>query len=77
MTEGKRDVLAFRVGERENQSAWEDLLDDLKERGVAAVDLWITDGNKAMTNAIDKKFLGLQAPALYQAQDGECAGLYS
>ncbi len=54
---GKREVLAFTVGERENQTAWEDLLQNLKERGVAEVDLWITDGNKAMTNAIDKKFL--------------------
>jgi putative transposase len=54
--EGKRDVLAFSVGERENQTAWEDLLENLKERDVAQVDLWITDGNKAMTNAIDKKF---------------------
>jgi putative transposase len=54
--EGKRDVLAFTVGERENQVAWEDLLENLKDRGVVTVDLWITDGNKAMLNAIDKKF---------------------
>jgi transposase-like protein len=54
--EGKREVLAFSVGERENQTAWENLLDDLKERHVAEIDLWVTDGNKAMTNAIDKKF---------------------
>jgi len=54
--DGKRDVLAFTVGERENQKAWEDLLENLKERGVQAVDLWITDGNKAMLNAIELKF---------------------
>ena len=54
--EGKREVLAFSVGERENQAAWEDLLENLKERGVTKVDLWITDGNKAMLNAIDEKF---------------------
>jgi transposase-like protein len=54
--EGKREVLAFSVGERENQTAWENLLDDLKERHVVEIDLWVTDGNKAMTNAIDKKF---------------------
>lgn len=53
---GKREVLAFTVGERENQQAWEDLLENLKERGVASVDLWITDGNKAMINAIALKF---------------------
>jgi putative transposase len=55
-TEGKRDVLAFSVGERENQAAWEDLLENLKTRGVDCIDLWITDGNKAMLNAITSKF---------------------
>jgi transposase-like protein len=55
-TEGKRDVLGFTVGERENQDAWEDLLDNLKERGVSQVDLWITDGNQAMINAISIKY---------------------
>jgi transposase-like protein len=58
--EGKRDVLAFTVGERENQNAWEDLLENLKERGVQKVDLWITDGNKAMLNAIGLKFPSAQ-----------------
>jgi len=53
---GKREVLAFTVGERENQAAWEDLLENLKGRGVQAIDLWITDGNKAMLNAIGNKF---------------------
>jgi transposase-like protein len=54
--EGQREVLAFRVGERENQMAWEDLMDDLKERGVEKVGLWITDGNQATINAVEHKF---------------------
>lgn len=54
--DGKREVLAFSVGERENQAAWEDLLENLKSRGVETVDLWVTDGNRAMMNAIQKKF---------------------
>jgi transposase-like protein len=54
--EGRREILAFCVGECENQAAWEDLLDDLKNRGVEKVDLWVTDGNQAMLNAIKKKF---------------------
>lgn len=57
---GERDVLAFSVGERENQAAWEELLDDLKRRGVKEVDLWITDGNQAMLNAIELKFSASQ-----------------
>ncbi len=55
-SEGNKDVLAFTVGERENQGAWEDLLDDLKARGVQQVDLWITDGNQATINAIEARF---------------------
>jgi putative transposase len=54
--QGEREVLAFTVGERENQGAWEDLLEQLKTRGVQRVDLWITDGNQAMLNAVQLKF---------------------
>ncbi|GHO56072.1 IS256 family transposase [Ktedonobacter robiniae] len=53
---GEREVLAFRVGDRENQQAWEDLMEDLKARGVKEIGLWISDGNRAMLNAITKHF---------------------
>lgn len=39
--EGKREVLGFSTGDRENQKAWEALLQDLKDRGLERVDLWI------------------------------------
>lgn len=55
-TAGEREVLAFTIGERENQTAWEDALEDLKQRGIETVDLWITDGNQAMLNALKRKF---------------------
>jgi transposase-like protein len=55
-TDGKRDILAFCVGERENEDAWKDLFDQLKTRGVQTVDLWCTDGNMAMLNALAIKF---------------------
>lgn len=54
---GKREVLGFSTGDRENQQAWEALLIDLKDRGLETVDLWITDGGKAMINAIESQFL--------------------
>jgi transposase-like protein len=54
--QGQREVLAFTVGERENQDAWEDLLEQLKARGVAQVDVWITDGHHAMLNAVRHQF---------------------
>ncbi len=55
-SKGERDVLGFTVGERENQAAWEDLLENLKQRGVQTVDLWVTDGNQAMLNALEIEF---------------------
>jgi putative transposase len=54
--EGKREILGFTIGDRENQKAWEDLMEDLKGRGVQRVDLWITDGGQAMIHAIENKF---------------------
>jgi putative transposase len=57
---GQREVLGFSVGDRENQTAWEQLFDDLKRRGVQHVDLWITDGLQAMLNAIATKFSASQ-----------------
>jgi putative transposase len=53
---GKREVLTVTVGERENRKAWEDLLDDLRARGVRQVGLWITGGNQAMLNAVEADF---------------------
>jgi putative transposase len=55
-TTGQREVLAFSVGDRENEQAWKDLFDDLKARGVKEIGLWVSDGNKAMLNAIAAKF---------------------
>lgn len=54
--DGRRELIAFTTGERENEAAWCNLLDDLQARGVRAVDLWVTDGNQAMINAITLKF---------------------
>jgi transposase-like protein len=53
---GEREVLGFGVGDRENQYAWEDLLEDLKARGVQRIGLWVTDGNQAMLKALAGKF---------------------
>jgi putative transposase len=58
--EGKREVLGFSTGDRENQQTWETLLTDLKDRGLETVDLWITDGGKAVLRAIESKFLNVK-----------------
>ena len=54
--EGRRELIAFTTGERENEAAWSNLLDEIKTRGVRVVDLWVTDGHQAMLNAIIHKF---------------------
>jgi len=54
--DGTREVLAFTVGERENQAAWADLFADLKRRGVKVIDLTISDGGQAMLNAFTQHF---------------------
>jgi len=53
---GEREVLAFSIGDRENQGAWDQLFEDLKARGVQRIGLWITDGHQAMLNALAAKF---------------------
>ena len=54
--EGVREVIAFTTGEHENETAWRDLMDDIKSRGVKTVDLWVSDGGQAMINALTVKF---------------------
>ncbi len=58
--DGVREVLGFSVGDRENHVAWEQLFENLKERGVKEVGLLITDGGQAMLNALAAKFPGVQ-----------------
>ena len=55
---GEREVLAFRVGERDASRPGRlgGLLEQLKTSGLQPVDLWITDGNQAMLNAVGRKF---------------------
>ncbi len=54
--QGEKEVLGFTTGEKENQHAWQDLLADLKRRGVKHVNLWISDGHQATMNAITHHF---------------------
>ncbi|MCR4405943.1 MAG: transposase [Anaerolineae bacterium] len=57
--DGQREVPAFTVGDRENQTAWEGLFEHSKQRGVKEIGLWTTDGNQAMLNALEAKFPGV------------------
>jgi putative transposase len=44
------------IGQSESRDAWGNLLDDIKSRGVKQVDLWVTDGNQTMIDAINQRF---------------------
>jgi putative transposase len=57
---GERQVLTFTVGDRENHTAWEAALEDIQQRGVQTIGLWITDGNPAMLKALQVKFSASQ-----------------
>ncbi len=52
---GEQEVLAFRVGDREHEQTGK-TCSKVSKRGVKAIDLWISDGNQAMLNAITKHF---------------------
>lgn len=58
--EGRCELIAFTVGERENQLAWEGLFEDIRSRGVREIGLWISDGHQAMLNALEAKFPGVR-----------------
>jgi hypothetical protein len=70
---GERDVLTFSVGDRENQQAWEDLLQDLKERGVKAIGLWGSRWQQGHAQCQQQEISHLGTPALCRAQDGQRA----
>jgi len=55
---GERDVLGFMPGDKESRPAWDSFFDDLKRRGLAGADLWITDGGPAVIGAVEAKFPG-------------------
>jgi hypothetical protein len=72
---GEREVLAFSVGDRENEQAWKDLLEDLKQRGVKAIDLWKSRWQSGHEECHHEEVPGLRSSPLCGSQDGQCAEL--
>ncbi|GHO79495.1 IS256 family transposase [Ktedonobacter sp. SOSP1-85] len=54
--EGSREVLAFRASSEESLDGWCCLLQDLRNRGVKAIDLFVTDGADGLLAAIADLF---------------------
>lgn len=53
---GQRSVLSFMPAGAESVDAWQGLIDDLKRRGVAQVDLFVTDGDDGLIGALERSF---------------------
>jgi len=54
--EGNREVLAFRACAEEDKDGWSCLLQDLRNRGVAEIDLIVTDGHDGLLAAVGSLF---------------------
>ena len=54
--EGSREVLAFRACAEEDKDGWSCLLQDLRTRGVSAIDLIVTDGHDGLLAAVSALF---------------------
>jgi len=53
---GQRSVLGFVIGDAESTLAWQSLLDDLKQRGLTTVDLFVSDGGEGLITALEHSF---------------------
>ena len=56
LADGRREVLAVALGSRESTRAWTALLEDLKQRGLPAPLLIITDGGGGLLAAVEASF---------------------
>jgi transposase-like protein len=54
--EGSREVLALRACAEESKDGWSCLLQDLRTRRVAEIDLFVTDGHEGILAAISSLF---------------------
>ena len=56
--EGTREVLGFQCADTESETGWAGFFNALKERGLAEVDLVISDSHKGLVQAVRKCFQG-------------------
>ena len=55
---GRREVLGSAVGDSETEDLWTDFLRGLRERGLAGVQLVVSDHHRGLMNAIEAVLLG-------------------
>jgi len=56
--DGRREVLGCQVGDSESEAFWGEFLRSLRERGLAGVQLVISDHHRGLMNAIDATMIG-------------------
>ena len=57
--EGHREILGLRVANSENEQSWRDLFADLKRRGLAGVELVVSDAHGGLVSACKRAFQGV------------------
>jgi transposase-like protein len=56
--DGLREILGTRLADSEDSLFWQDLFEDLKERGLRGVKLIVSDGHKGIQKAVRESFIG-------------------
>ena len=56
--DGLREILGVRLADSEASLFWQDLFEDLKERGLRGVKLVVSDGHKGIQKAVRESFIG-------------------
>ena len=55
---GHREIIGFQIANSESETSWSDFFSYLQERGLADVDLVVSDNHKGLVKAIQKHFQG-------------------
>lgn len=58
--QGQREPLDLLIADSENETSWDSLFKCLKERGLAGVDLVVSDNHSGLVQALKKQFQGAQ-----------------
>ena len=57
-TKGRREVLGFMLAKSENKACYKEFFKGLKKRGLARVDLVVSDAHDGLHDALKEEFLG-------------------
>ena len=56
--DGYREILGMKLAESEGEVFWQELFEELKERGLRGVELVVSDGHRGIRGAVEKAFIG-------------------